>query len=132
MNEEKEYFDDELALSVLLKDGILFCNSREYYYNGKKDGETIVLFVICNDVFAWGCADAEDLLTSEIENLYNLHMKDKKCGAIKWCCIKRNEKPQYPMVKWMEENGSWDEVLENLPENYYDKMCREEMILKKC
>lgn len=129
INEEKymdEYFDEELALSELLKDGVLFCNNRDYGLNSKIYGQTIVLFVLLNDVFSWGCADAEDLLTTEIEGLYNFYLKDKKCGVIKWACIKRNQKPQGPMVKYMKENGSWDETLEKLPENLYDKIFRED------
>jgi hypothetical protein len=52
------YFSDERALIRLLTDDILFANSRKYLdldqFGGKENSETIVLFVICNDVFYWG------------------------------------------------------------------------------
>lgn len=125
--DDEEYVDEELALSILLKEGVLFSNCRYYSMtsNGMTDGRTVVLFVLCNDIFAWGCADGENLPYEEISNLYKMWEKDKKWGAAKWCCIQRNEKPQNPVVKLMKENGSWDEQMEKLPDNYYDKKCRE-------
>jgi hypothetical protein len=128
-----EFFDEEVALSELLKNGVLFCNSR--YYSLKKDtkseGETIVLFVICNDVFAWGCADAEDLPLNELENFYKMWEKDKINGPIKWCCLRRNEKPQKPMVDLMKKEGAWDDELEKLSENLYDKIWLETNVENK-
>lgn len=123
--DKEEYFDEEQALSVLLKDGVLFCNERNYYYEGEKCGTTIVLFVNCNDCFAWACADAEDLPNGEIKNLYEYHLKDPKWGSTKWCCIRRNEKPLAKVINLMKKDGSWDEVMEKLPENAYDKACKE-------
>jgi len=120
-----DFFDNESALAVLLRDGILFCNSRDVYYKGEKSGTTIVLYVLMNDVFCWACADAEDLLEDEIQSLYDYHIKDRRWGSVRWCSIKRNQKPQAPIVKYMKEEGSWDEVMENLPENGYDKACKE-------
>ncbi len=118
----KEECNEELALSILLKNDMLFCNERQYTeYNDKAIlGSTIVLFVICNDIFAWGCADAEDLPLSELPNLYKMWEKDPKWGTAKWCCFRRKEKPQGPVAEAMKKHGSWDDELEKLPENYYD------------
>jgi len=126
MNEDK-YFDEENALSALLKDGILFCNERNYSSTpgGPSEGLTIVLFVICNDIFAWGCADAEDLPISELENLYKMWLKNNKWGSTKWCCIRRKEKPQRPAVELMKKDGAWDDELECLSENRYDALFAE-------
>jgi hypothetical protein len=126
----KQYFDDEVALSILLKDEILFCNERKYV-DCRDGGSTIVLFVICNDIFAWGFADGEDLPLGEVEKLYNMHKKDSQWGSTKWCCFRRKEKPQTPVEKMMKKDGSWDEDMEKLPENHYDKMCREKQEMKK-
>jgi len=115
----KEYCNEERILSILLKNEILFCNSRHYSFgkDRKSEGETLVLFVICNDIFCWACADAEDITTNEIPVLYRMWEKDKVWGPIKWCCLKRNEKPQQPVEDSMKENGVWDDVMEKLPEN---------------
>lgn len=114
---------DEEVLSILLHEGILFCNSREFIDPWSQEKEsTVVLFVLCNDLFAWGCADAESFTTTDILPLYKHYLTHKTWGSAKWCCIKRNEKPQRPVEKLMREAGVWDEVMESLPPNHYDKM----------
>jgi hypothetical protein len=122
----KEYCDNELALSVLLKKSVLFCNER--YYSESKDcksiGPTIVIFVNCNDIFAWACADAECLPLDEIPVLYRMWERDKAWGPAKWCCIRRNEKPQEPVIDYMKSAGVWDDIMEKLPDNNYDLLCK--------
>jgi hypothetical protein len=130
----EEYCNDEKALALMLLDDVLFCNSRYYSMekDGKSEGHTIVLFIICNDIFAWGCADAEELNdTDEISKLYKMWLKDKKWGATKYCCFKRNEKPQHPIAEAMKKDGSWDDEMEKLPLNCYDEYCRKEREKKK-
>lgn len=120
----KEYCNEELALSILLKDDVIFSNHRFYSMtkDGISDGKTTVLFVNCNDIFAWACADGEDLPHSEIGNLYKMRKSvPGNWGSAKWCCIRRNEKPQRPVQEMMKKSGAWDETLEKLPENQYDK-----------
>lgn len=116
----KMYCDKEAALAILLYDEILFANGREYLHpNGKNAGSTTVLFVICNDLFAWATSDAEKLPCKEIENLYKMYKKDKKWGASKWCCIQRNTQPQKPIIDEMKKDGVWDKIMEALPKNIY-------------
>lgn len=141
MEEQKAFYTDsdgiercdiEIALSELLRDGVVFANERNYCRekNGKSEGSTIVLFVICNDIFVWGCADAEDLPIEEVGNLYKMHKADDLWGVAKWCCHRRIEKPQPPVEKMMRKDGSWDAAMENLPENQFEKFCREEKAKK--
>lgn len=111
----KEYCDEEKALSKLLAADVLFCNDREFTYNNKVEGRTIVLFVNCNDLFWWACADAENLEMSEIPVLYKLWKADPDYGVWKWCCLKRKMRPQAPAEKMMREAGAWDDALEALP-----------------
>lgn len=123
-----KWFDEEEAIAQLLHDGVLFANSRDYSFElgGYKDGGyTIVLFLNCNDVFAWGCADGEDVDTKELETLYKLWYANKRWGATKWVCLKRNERPQIPIERDMKKEGAWDEEMEKLPENRYWKMLKE-------
>lgn len=123
----KKVPNEESMLARLLDDDVLFCNSRKYLCADDKTvrDETIVLFILANDVFVWGCADAEDITTEELPQLFDLHVANPKCGSIQWCCIKRNEKPQEPIVEYLKENGGWNETLESLPENRYDTYLRE-------
>ena len=67
--------DEDQMLAELLQAGVLFMNTRKYLgYRGEglPVGETTVLFVLANDVFAWGCADAEDIPDKELPTLYRM------------------------------------------------------------
>jgi hypothetical protein len=117
----KPFFDEDTALAEMLAEGSLFSNSSDYYYEGKKGGHTVVLFVLCNDIFAWGYADAEDLPEDQIEVLYNMWKASPTFGPIKWCCQRRQMKPQPPVQEWMKRAGEWDEEMEKLPANPFEK-----------
>lgn len=131
-------FETEKALAHLLMNDVVFLNSYwwKYYDMGKYNKETkrfdtplenptwtkdesraISVSVNCNDIFAWGCADAEDLPFKEIENLYRMWKADPNWGPAKWCAIQRNQKPQKPVIDSMKKSGSWDAVMESLESN---------------
>ncbi len=125
----KPLLDEGMALSQLLADDVLFCNTREFICPFDKDGkngreETIVLFVACNDVFSWGCADADPIKSGEspgdeLFELYTLWLQNKRWGATKWSCLKRKEQPQDPIRDQMKAEGYWDAELEALEPNHY-------------
>lgn len=110
-----DHDNEHLMLAVLLGKEIV------YYVNGK-------LWVLCNDMFAWACADQEELpLTFDaITELWQMWYADQKWGDVKWCCVRRNEQPQEPVIGMMKKAGSWDDVMEALPENKYDAAWRRE------
>lgn len=119
--EGEQMCSEELALAQLLVDDVLL----PFEAMSKSGEETTALFVNSSDDFAWGCADCEPLPNDEIPNLYRMHVADRSWGALRWLCLRRNQQPQAPRKKKMIEAGSWDETLEALPENLYDKACRE-------
>lgn len=113
-------FEEEKALARLLAEDIVFLNSFWWEDDWPEVAKKMTsLNVNCNDVFMWGCADAESLEYSEIQPLYDMWAKDPVWGAAKWCAIKRNLQPQPPVVAGMKECGSWDDVMEKLPPNPY-------------
>lgn len=123
---------EEKALEILLHENILFANSAntvdwdkwipdeanpgKYKHTDtyKIGGETVVLFVNCNDLFWWACADAEDLTLSEVPELYMMWKNDKNWGVSKWCCKKRNMQPQLPIREDMKKEGVWEEWMDKL------------------
>lgn len=115
------YIDENKALACLLADDICFLNVLRTHDNQY----TTCVYVIANDIFAWGCADAECISNSdgdedsEIYALYKLWKENPVYGATKWLCLKRNEQPQNPIKERMIKDGYWDDVLEKLPPNYY-------------
>ena len=119
------YFDEDEALAQMLSDGYLFANARPYAMKVGEPaaGQTVVLFVICSDTFAWGCADAEELPFNQIEPLYQSILKHPVWGAAIWCCKRRGEQPQRPVRAKMQAAGVWDDSLEALSPNVYDVNC---------
>jgi hypothetical protein len=118
----KEEFQEHLALAYLLYHEIVFLNSF-WWYKDNPLKESISINVNCSDVFAWGCADAEELDYKDLEELYNMVRKDPANGSIVWCCIKRNELPQKPVLERILENDIWDIMNLGLKPNSYDYYC---------
>lgn len=108
---DKEWDDDiETKLAHLLIKGVIFCNNGWWY---EKEGipwkeDAISLHVNCNDVFAWGCADAEDITHDEIHDLYEMWKKDPNYGSAAWCIKKRKQMPQGPLEDIINEEGIWN------------------------
>lgn len=70
---------------------------------------SLQFFVGCNDVFAWGCADAEP-----IESGHDIDALDQACkdaelnGPWLYCARKRKMRPQGALYKHIEpENRHW-------------------------
>lgn len=115
----EEWFAYDNAVMILLAESILFVGL------GALDKKSLELFVSANDIFAWGCADSEPTNVHELQDLVMYWFSDPDWGLIKWCCIHRNEQPQYPIKRDMKTAGVWDEDMESLPENSFEKSCRE-------
>ena len=110
------WHDEERMLAFLLADGALFSNDVK-----DSEGErTVVLYVGCNDVFAWGTSDAETLPHNQIPVLFEMWRKDRIYGPVKWCMLRRNQKPQKPMEHQMRRAGAWDDECERIGENTMD------------
>lgn len=135
-DEQGTVFFEDVAIVQLLEDGVLFASSHKYGVSESKNsqkgdtikvlGETITLFVVCSDIFAWGCADAEDLPMEKVESLYALCLKYPNWGSAIWCCLQRNEKPQSPVAKKMKEENCWPEELDKLNQNRYDNYLKDQ------
>lgn len=107
----KEYCNEDVCIAQMLLEGPL--DAVEIHESKGVTG-TMGVFVNCNDVFAWACADGERLPESEVGNLYRM-WKAEKWGAEKWCCLRRQCRPQKPMVDLMKKDGVWDDKMEALP-----------------
>ena len=113
--QDEEYFDDNEAVIQLLQQSIAFINLEQG------------VIVNCSDVFVWACADGEKIENEkELEEVYKWCVKYPNYGGAIWCCIKRNEKPQAPVVKRMKELGEWDISLDKLTDNRYDAYIKKE------
>ena len=101
---QNEYFNEaEDYLKYLLCEGVLIVNNG--WWNKSWPEDHITIAVECNDVFAWGCADAEELLYSELEEVAKAHIKDPVWGIAAWCIKKRKQRPQKPVEVDMRAAG---------------------------
>jgi hypothetical protein len=104
----EEVFDDELAVAYLLMHGVLFVNSAWWEKEWPEKARSIVhLFCNCNDVFAWGCSDAEPVEMDDIRAIYEHYRKDRCWGTAVWACKKRNQMPQKPVAEAIRKQGVW-------------------------
>ena len=107
--DEEPIFEDGEALAILLMDGVILSNCHHWVKDWPEDARKMsTLFVNCSDVFMWGASDADGLLQSEIENLYEHYHKDKKWGSAVWCIKQRNMMPQKPVYEAIQKDGIWD------------------------
>lgn len=123
--EKEMVFETEGALAHLLLNEVICLNShwweKEWPEAARKRTS---LNVNCNDVFAWGCADAESIDFDEIETLYRMWTKDPSWGPAVWCLIKRNEMPQKPVEDRIRAGGIWDLDALGLGKNVTDEQCQ--------
>lgn len=111
-------FEENLALAALLMQGKITLNSHWW----KKEWpdiakETFSINVNCDDVFAWGCSDAQELDYEELQTLWEYHIKDPRWGCEVWCMTKRGYLPQSPVYNDIQQEGIWNLDNMNLKNN---------------
>ena len=115
-----DFIESDVLILFLMK-GIIFTNTHWWEDTWPEAAKkTYSMNVNCNDMFAWACADAEEIVSSELQDLYTRWRKDRKWGGVIWCLIKRNQQPQPPVKEAMVKEGVWTEELEALPKNTQD------------
>lgn len=77
----------------------------------RTDGEyaPLTIFVNCNDLFAWGCADCEEIRPGDLDEL-RLACEDCKNekgamrkGHLLWCARRRLCRPQVAYYKYLSD-----------------------------
>lgn len=102
-------FEPERALAHLLLHEVVFTNDHWWKKEWPEDAkETFSINVNCNDVFAWGAADAEELPHDQLETLWYMWRKDPDWGPAIWCIQKRRQMPQKPVEARIRRAGIWN------------------------
>lgn len=108
-SQKEPRFDHESALADLLKHEVVFINSSWWKKDFSEESKKLIsVHVDCSDVFAWGCADGEELEYDEIENLWRMWMKDEWWGAAVWAITKRKRMPQDAVKERIQRAGIWN------------------------
>lgn len=103
---DADEFEDGIALAVLLAKEVAFINDHWWRQDlTKKDRGSISVQVVCSDIFAWGCADAERLPFNQIRRCYEAWEADPEWGAAAWCITQRQKLPQPPVADAMTKRG---------------------------
>lgn len=115
----------DAALAIMLLNEVVFTNEHHWRSDWPEEARrTTALCVGCNDVFAWGCADAEDMTHRDVDEVFGFWEKDPHWGAAVWCMIRRRELPQRPVAERIRKAGVWDlealAVEHDLRPNHYD------------
>lgn len=118
-------FEDHMALGHMLINEVIFINNHWWQKEWPEPCQKMIsLNVNCNDVFAWACADSEELPYAEVENLYRMWRKDPMWGSAVWCMIQRRQMPQKPVEDQIRRAGIWDLESLRLGENTQDAECQ--------
>jgi hypothetical protein len=118
-------FHEDVALAAMLLNGAINLNSNWWEDDWPKEARKgTAILVNTNDIFAWGCADAERITYEEIEQVYRYWVKDHIWGTAIWAIIREKQMPQRPVEKSIRDGGVWDlDALQKehgLRANYYD------------
>jgi hypothetical protein len=69
-----------------------------------KECTSYTMYVNCNDLFYWACADAEEITTEEFDSLEECLAINERYGSLLWCCRKRGMRPQTPYYRCFPED----------------------------
>lgn len=109
MPDKEMEFEEERALALLLVNDVIFLNDHWWEDDWPEGAKKVTsLNVSCNDVFAWGCSDAEEMPHDELKNLYRMWRKDPEWGAAVWCMLQRKQMPQKPVEDIIRRAGIWN------------------------
>lgn len=78
----------------------LILKEKLHIHVNKKEAE---LYVNCNDLFWWGCADAESIPLKELPDLLKALKESPKNGDLLWVARKRKMRPQTPYYKYFND-----------------------------
>ncbi len=92
---------EELAIRVLKATG--FDWTGNLFWRSDHEYAPITMFVNCNDLFYWGCADAEEITEENIGLLEEALVVDNTYGADLFCARSRKMRPQQPCYKGYSE-----------------------------
>lgn len=91
---------ERLVMRVL--SATAFDNCQDVWWRVDGEYAPVTMLVNCNDVFYWGCADAE-AITQENIGVFEQSYKDSEThGEVLFCCRVRKMRPQGAYYKYID------------------------------
>jgi len=72
--------------------------------NISADEDTPSMWVNCNDLFHWACADGEGFELKDLPELNQAYQDSPEFGDMLWVCRRRKMRPQQPCYKYLKED----------------------------
>ena len=85
-----------------------FDNCEDVWWRVDGEYAPITLFVNCNDLFYWGCSDAEVVTEKNIDIFEQAYKDSEDHGDLLFCCRVRKMRPQGAYYEYFSEE---DKVL---------------------
>lgn len=85
------------------KEELLKFASIHYIHNEIYWTEDLEFAILCNDVFFWGCADAEEITEDDLALLKDSVNDAGVFGTLLFCARKRKMRPQGAMYKFIDK-----------------------------
>jgi hypothetical protein len=80
---------------------------KDFIIQGKiriSDNDGISMYINCNDLFYWACADEEEFTLDDLNDLKKAYLESPENGDILWACRKRGMRPQTPFYKLIDKS----------------------------
>jgi len=93
---------NDLILRILT--AVAMYNCSDIFWRIDGEYAPITIFANCNDLFYWGCADAEEITEDNIDIFEQSYKDSEDNGVELFCCRVRKMRPQEPYYKYINEN----------------------------
>lgn len=102
----EEVYEEPGMLAVLIANGWIGMNKHWWEKDWpEKAREQFCIFLNMNDIFAWACADGEEITHDELKDVYLHFERNPAWGPVIWASKKRRQLPQEPVLERMMEEG---------------------------
>lgn len=106
--------ENDALLDMILRvfrifDGFGYLSSEDLFWRTDGEYAPLKIFVTCNDLFHWACADVEEITSENIGLLEATVAEvkeltgDNQNADILFCCRSRGMRPQKPYYKHIDE-----------------------------
>lgn len=64
----------------------------------------VFFYILCNDLFFWGCSDQEEFKLEDLPKLLEDLERSPDYGELLWVCKQRKMRPQQPYYKYFNDD----------------------------